>query len=359
MGIRDERQLEFAEKFVREGERGIENLFVRFGKCRVGIKIFEMTKPESILISYPDNKIKKSWIDEFEEMEYKYYNHVTFTNHRSLNKFIEDKFDLIVLDEVHTLSDAQILVLQEMSFTNKKILGLTGTLSEWTKKNLKKSLDLNVIAEYPIEQAIEEGVVSDYEINVVSVPMDDTILQNFGKKPTTEKKRLGALKWVCDTLQESEKDNFFLKLKMMDLFQNSLAKKRKIMSLLSEHKNERVLVFCGSKEFSQSLGIPYHHSSSDNTQEFLNFADGNGKHMAVIRIGATGKTYKPLNLIIINAIDSNSENMTQKIGRAMAIENGNPDKKSKIYIIVTPSSLEEKWIKKSLVTFDEKKIKYL
>ncbi len=131
------------------------------------------------------------------------------------------------------------------------------------------------------------------------------------------------------------------------------------MSLLSDFKKERVLVFCGSKEFAESLGIPYHHSTSKNEQEFEDFANGLGNHMAVIGIGLSGKTYKPLNKVIVNAIDSNSENLTQKIGRCMAIENGNPDKKSRIYIIVTANSLEETWLEKSLVVFDKKKIKFV
>lgn len=358
MTLRDKRQLEFAEQFVREGERGIADLFVRFGKCRMAINVFNITKPSSILISYPDNKIKKSWTDEFKALGFD-YDHVTFTNHRSLSKFQEEQFDLVVLDEVHLLSSSQLFVVQEMSFLNKKMLGLTGTLSDWTKRELSKTLDLKVIAKYPIEQAIEEGVVADYEIIVMEVPLDNTIIQKFGKKDTTERKRIAALQWVCDKLEEEEKSNFYMKLQMMKIFQNSLAKKRKIMSLLSKHKNERVLVFCGSKEFSESLGIPYHHSSSDNSEEFTEFASGKGSHMAVIRIGATGVTFKPLNRIIINAIDSNPENMTQKIGRCMAVENGNPDKKSKIYIIVTPASLEMKWLKRSLEFFDKKKIKYL
>lgn len=356
--LRDIRQKEFAQVFIDNDSRGVLNLFVRFGKIRTSINIFNLTNPTSILISYPDNKIKKSWTDEFKVLGFD-YDHVTFTNHRSLSKFQEDQFDLVILDEVHALSDAQMFVVREMSFLNKKMLGLTGTLSDWTKRELRKTLDLRVIAEYPIEQAISEGVVSDYEINIVPVPMDNTIIQKFGKKNTTERVRLAALQWVCDSLENEGKSNFFMKLKMMDIFQNSLAKKRKIRSLLSKHKDDRVLVFCGSKKFSQDLGIPYHHSSSDNTEEFTDFASGKGSHMAVIRIGASGVTFKPLNLIIINAIDSNSENMTQKIGRCLAIENGNPDKKSKIYIIVTPSSLEEKWLKKSLVMFDEKKIKIL
>lgn len=358
MNLRDKRQIEFADKWIMEGEKGILNLFPRFGKIRTSVHIFNKTNPVSILISYPDNKIKKSWKDEFKILNFDHPD-ITFTNHRSLSKYMEDNFDLIVIDEVHLLSDAQILVLEEIMVANKKVLGLTGTLSSWTEKNLKRSLDLKVVAKYDIATAIKEGVVADYEIIVIKVPMDNTVKQSYKNKIMTEKQRLRTFNYVINKLEEDQKDSFFMKLKVMEIFQNSLSKKRKIMELISQHKKDRVLVFCGRKDFIESLGIPYHHSTSKNENEFNDFAEGKGNHMAVINIGNTGVTYKPLNYIIINSIDSNSENMTQKISRCLAIENTNPDKKGRIYITVVPDSLEMKWLKSSLENFDKDKIKYI
>lgn len=358
MTLRDQRQVEFANTWIREGENGILNLFPRFGKIRTSIHIFNKLNPLSILISYPDNKIKTSWINDFKELGFDYVN-VVFTNHSSLKKHSDKRFGIVVIDEIHLLSDKQMEEVYNLSVINSRILGLTGTLSDWTKKNLKKMLQLNVVATYSISQAIEEGVIADYEITVIKVPMDNTVMNNYKGKVMTEAKRLRNFNFVINKLQEDRKPDFFMKLKVMELFQNSISKKRKIMELISKHKQDRVLVFCGRKDFIETLGIPYHHSTSGNEDEFNDFAEGKGKHMGVIGIGNTGVTYKPLNYIIINAIDSNPENMTQKISRCLAMENNNPDKKGKIYITVTPSSLEMKWLEKSLIFFDEKKIKYI
>ncbi len=39
------------------------------------------------------------------------------------------------------------------------------------------------------------------------------------------------------------------------------------------------------------------------------FVTGKGNHLAVVKIGNTGVTYKPLNRVIINYFDSNAENL--------------------------------------------------
>ena len=81
--------------------------------------------------------------------------------------------------------------------------------------------------------------------------------------------------------------------------------------------------------------------------------------MAVVKIGNTGVTYKPLNKVIINYFDSNAENLAQKINRCMAMEYNTPDKKSHIYIISSDQEVEARWLKKALEFFDKSKIKYV
>ncbi len=79
--------------------------------------------------------------------------------------------------------------------------------------------------------------------------------------------------------------------------------------------------------------------------------------MAVVKIGNTGVTYKPLNKVILNYFDSNAQNLAQKVNRCMSMEYNNPDKKAIIYIISTNESVEEKWLNKALEFFDKDKIK--
>lgn len=366
MTLRDQRQLEFSETWINTGEFGILNLCPRFGKIRTSINIIKKTKPRNIIIAYPDNKIKDSWKADFEELEHDDSN-VTYTTHLSLKKFITNEYDLIIIDEIHLLSEAQIDATKELINNHLredceykgKVLGLTGSLSKWTEKTLNEQLSLYVVAEYPMAKAIEEGVIVDYEIFVKTVPLDNVEKQNFKGKIRTEKKQFDALSWAINKAEEDGKNTMFLRLARMRIIQNSIAKREHTKRILKQLKDERILVFCGVTSIADSLGIPSYHSKNSEKQMFEDFASGKGNHMAVVKIGNTGVTYKPLNKVIINYFDSNGENLAQKINRCMAMEYNNPNKKAVIYIICSTEVVEQRWLNKALEFFDKDKIKFV
>jgi superfamily II DNA or RNA helicase len=355
--LRDKRQQEFAQVFLDNGKNGILNLCPRFGKIYTTINILEkLDKDINILIAYPDLKIKSAWEQDFLARKYKNSN-IIYTTHLSIKKHTEVLFDLVILDEIHLLSDAQIEAVKDLQTDN--VLGLTGTLCYFTERTLKNELDLDVLAEYPIEQAIKEGVITDYEIRVISVALDNKVENNYKGKWKSEKKQFDAYGWVIDQMERQRKSTMFLRLARMRIVQSSLAKLNKTKELLAKHKDERILVFCGVTKIADALGIPVYHSKAGDKQVFEDFASGKGNHLAVVKIGNTGVTYKPLNRVIINYFDSNAENLAQKINRCMAMEYNTPDKKAHIYIICSTEEVEKKWLKKALEFFDSKKIAYL
>lgn len=356
--IRDKRQQEFADVWL-ESKHGILNLCPRFGKIFTTINALEkMPDGITILIAYPDVKIKDSWQTDFEKRRY-YNPNITYTTHLSLKKYVDFEFDVIIIDEIHLLSDAQLDVTDELIKNNNHVLGLTGTLSGTTEREIEERLDLHVIAHYPIELAIQEGVIVDYEINVIKVPLDNTVMVKYKTKTRTEKQQFDSYAWVIDQLERQNRNTMFLRLARMRIIQSSLAKTNATKALLAEYKNERILVFCGLTKIADELGIPSYHSKSDEKQVFDDFAEGRGNHLAVVKIGNTGVTYKPLNKVIINYFDSNGENLAQKINRCMAMEYNTPDKKAHIYIISSNEEVEAKWLKKALEFFDNSKIKYI
>ena len=261
MTLRDRRQREFADVWLNNGRHGILNLCPRFGKIRTTINILEELNNPSVLIAYPDNKIKESWQADFEERNYD-DSKVTYSTHLSLKKLVDQEYDIIIIDEIHLLSEAQIEVCKDLFSNNASILGLTGTLSMDTEINLEKELDIHVMAHYPIEKAIEEGVIVDYEITVIRVPLDNKTPVDYKGKTRTEKKQFDNLTWAIDTKMALRGDTMFLRLARMRIIQSSLAKINTTKRLLDKYKDERVLVFCGTTSVADSLGIPSHHSKS-------------------------------------------------------------------------------------------------
>jgi superfamily II DNA or RNA helicase len=356
MSLREQRQKEFADIWMKE-KWGILNLCPRFGKIYTTINILEqMPKDISILIAYPDVKIKDSWEEDFKTRKYNNPN-ITYTTHLSMHKHANNMYDIVIIDEIHLLSDAQLDAAYDVTLRNPQALGLTGTLSSWTEAELYQRLQLPVLAHYPIEQAIEEGVIVDYQITVLKVPLDNIVVQEVKGKERTEKKHFDACSWVIDKLDREGKNTMMLRLKRMRIIQNSIAKLALTRQLLQKYNQERVLVFCGTTDMADNLGIPSHHSKSGDKEAFKKFAEGEGNHMAVVKIGNTGVTYKPLNKVVLNYFDSNAENLAQKVNRCMAMEYNNPDKKADIYIISTDEPVEEKWLNKALEFFDKEKIR--
>jgi superfamily II DNA or RNA helicase len=356
--LRIKRQQELAQAWIDGGKFGIIYAAPRFGKIYTTINIFEKIKPKSILIAYPDNKIKQSWKDDFKKRGWDDAG-VTYTTHLSMHKYKNNAYDVVVIDEIHLLSDAQIEAANELIINNSVVLGLTGTLSKFTEKTLWEQLKLRPVATYTIEQAIKEGVIVDYEIIVRMIPLDNKVKQDYKGKMKTEKAQFDAYTWVIKKKEGSGQSTMFLRLGRMRIVQNSLAKLECTKRILQNFKDERILVFCGVTKIADGLGIPSYHSKKNEKEVFNDFVEGKGNHLAVVKIGNTGVTYKPLNRVIINYFDSNAENLAQKINRCMAMEYDNPEKKAKIYIISSNEEVELRWLKKALEFFDKSKIKYI
>lgn len=352
--IREIRQWEFANKWLESNRFYILLLSPRMGKCKVGINIMEKMNFPKTLICYPDIKIRKSWEDDFKKFGFDNSN-ITFSTYLSLHKQLNGAYDLIILDEIHSTSENQINVLKELFSINKTVLGLTGTLADDTIYTLKQELGLDVLATYPIEQAIKEGVVSNFQINIVQVPLDNKIKQYKGK---TEKQKFDAYTYLIDKFENEGKDSKFMRLNRMRIIQNSLAKKNATKLILERNSEERILVFAGLKKIADDLDIPSFHSETKDVSLLHKFASGEGNKLAVVRMGSAGITFKPLNQVVINYFSSNGEDLTQKLMRSMSYEYDNPNKTAVITIICSTEPTERKWLVKALSGINNERINW-
>lgn len=371
--LRTKRQEEFAKVYLDHtnkerdgsmfwkalGSGGILDLCPRFGKCRVAINVFQsLGALTRILIAYPNVAIQDSWKEEFKKTGFN-PKHVKFTTHRSLHKFNPKDFDIIVVDECHLLSEKQRGDLWKMRIGPIRILGLTGTLDSFTENDLLRHCVLPVCGKYSMDEGIKEKVITDYHITVKTIPLDTVQKVKYKASVRTEKEQFDAYSAVIEKLEKTGADTFYLRLARMRLIQASRGKIKATNDLLDTFKGERVLTFCGLIKSAEALKCPSYHSKSKNDKAFRDFTSGKGDNLAVVKIGDTGVTYKPLSKVIINYFDSNPENLCQKINRCMGMEYSNPGKKADIWIVSSDEPTEQKWLKKALKFFDPKKITYI
>lgn len=351
---RDGLQEKIAKSCLGEN-KGILDISMRFGKCRIGVLMLQALNSPKVLITYPDNKIKNSWLEEFEKMEYD-DSGVTFSSNRSIHKHEDGDFDVIFVDECHKLSEKNVESLKKLLKAVKRAYFFTGTLSRNTEYTLLKDLGLRVIASYSQDQAIADGIVSDYRINVITVPLDDKQLIQYKKKRKTEKKQFNAYSWVINKMEEEGKDTFSLRLARMRLIQNSIAKMRATRKLLSQFKDERILVFCGLIKVADELGIPVEHSKSEGGI-LEKFKKGEINHAAVVKMGASGQTYPKLHKVVLNYCSSNEDDFRQMLGRATNLDFDG--KIAEVYVICSTEKVEKDWLHKAFASMDPAKIKWL
>jgi superfamily II DNA or RNA helicase len=359
---RDELQLQFANDFINKGFYGLMYIAPRFGKIKTTINC--LTTKDKVIIAYPEVNIKKSWVDDIKKWKFK-NKKVKYSTYRSFDKLSEN-CDVLILDEVHLISENQLKSIKKyiVKYNIKKVIGLSGTLSEKTIQDLDKYLGLKVLVEYSIDSAIKDGVITDYKIDVyytkLSTKKNILVKWKGGEFYTSEKASFDNLSKKIDGFTTI--DNFTrnkiksIRLMRMNIIKKSQAKIDLTKSLLSKHKGKRVLTFSGLTEVADNLGIPSYHSGSKDDSTKDRFINGVISHLSIVNKLNTGITFPKLNLAIINFFDSNAENMAQKISRVTCMEYDNLDKVAHIIIVCTDEPVETKWLNSALTFFDKTKI---
>lgn len=350
MEIRQKIQKQAVETFL-EKKSGILHISMRVGKTKVGLDILKALPIKNALIAYPDNKIYDGWVAEMKKWGYPGNISIQFTNYASIEKYEKEQYDVVVLDEIQMMSPRQRISAVIHMNKAKYHLGLTGTLSTDSAKEWSE-LGMDVIMAYSVEDAIKDGIIAPYQITIHTVALDETVKEKNKKgKFVTEKQRYDAYSYVIQKLKEEGRDFKFIALHRNRVLQSSVAKKQKTLQLIEQFKTRKTLVFTGLKKIAESLGIPYHHSTSQNDVAFEDFKAGSCSQLAVVNIGRAGVTFKDLEVIIISSFTGNEETTEQIIARALNKDISN--KIADIHIICSTEDAEIKKLKKTLSNFNE------
>lgn len=354
--MRQVRQAEAKDAWFDSDRRSIINACPRFGKIKTSIEIMKDMDVGTVLIVYPRTDIKDGWEKDFEKWGYK--PPVTeYSTYRSLDKAVLNNWDLIIYDELHEASDAQLDVIAGID-KRIPVLGLTGTITSKTESQIWDKTGIDVCYRYSIDQGVEEGILCDYTIHVHHIPLDNKVayIKRASGKVLTEKKAFDNLDYAIKKLKEKRQNTFFMELKKIAMVQSSLAKREFTKRLLAAYNNERVLVFCGVQEIADALGIPSYHSGNKNKQVLDAFCNGEGLHLATIKMMQAGVTITPINKGVINYTSGNPEDSAQKICRFLGFEYNTPDKKAEIHVVCTTEKFEIERIRTALLFFNQEKI---
>lgn len=356
----DKLQDEWSTAYVNSNKRCTLHLAPRTGKIHTTIKVWRKlgweNSSKKILISYPDNKILRSWKDDIQKCNFQgciFY----FTNISSLGKYVGDTFDMFVYDECHEGSDREIKWIKEISKTSEYVLGLSGTINEWSERILN-SLGIPILIRYPIEMAVKDEIISEYEIFIHLIDLDTKVkTKNSKGRMVSEKTRWDNLSYVITKKEMDGEDTVILRIKRKKLSSESIAKRKKVRELLTKMKNERLLVFTGLQKVAEDLDIPFYHSKCKTDETFQQFVNEEIDQLAMVNIGGIGVTYKNMDAIILANFTHNEENTEQIIARALVMDY--KSKVAKIHILCLNEKDEINKLKKTVKNFNKSKIKYV
>lgn len=338
---REELQEKYKNEWLSSSRRAVLLLAPRIGKTKIAINIIEEAGYKKILVAFPRNDIKSSWDNELDKLGVLLPG-LVYTTFVSLHKHLEEQWDLIIIDEIQEASDN---VLDRVP-KEGDILCLTGTMTKTTENNILERTGIYVCSEYTIKEAVEDGVICDYEINVHRIELEGIEAHKFNILNRRHMKAEGSYKNM-------------LKLQMIGLLQKSEVKVEYTKALIKKYEEERLLIFCGQTEIADKLGIPVYHSKKKEKQIFDDFCKGNGQHLACVKLIQAGITILPINRGIINYTSGASEDCAQKICRFLGKELYAPGKKAIIEFLSINEPFDQQRVKTALNMFDNSKINYI
>tara|TARA_R110000868_G_scaffold14426_4_gene67212 strand:+ start:26620 stop:27693 length:1074 start_codon:yes stop_codon:yes gene_type:complete len=355
---KDEIQRQIKDTIIQNNCRGIVLSSVRSGKCRIlleTIKKHSLEENPVVFLAYPNIDIKNSWINECELIGY--YPEFIFSTFMSLDKNKDAEASYYIFDEAHLLGEEnQLPIAGEIADNNKHVIFASGTYNKTTLHNIKMYTEMKLIVNYSTEQAIEDGIISDFTIFIHKYELNNFETVEYGKSrkwKSTEKKecnRLGAR--VTNSMGQAR---MFAALERMRFINTNHTLTKTVKYWIKQNFEQRFILFVSDEKTGSRYEIPMFNSKSKNDIILKEFQEGVLNHLCLIKKASAGVTFPNLQNILITAINSNGENLEQMVGRSLLDDTEH----SNIHIFVSTEEFQIKWLIKSLEGIDKSRIKYV
>lgn len=324
----------------------------RSGKTKAMLDALRPIQHLNILIIVPFNPVKESW--EREIIKWKYEGKLQIILRNSLHTIDLSEYHLIVKDECHLTSEKEFGILSK---ANKPICAITGTLGKNAKSKLLYRLGLKEKFRYEVKDAIEDKIISDFNLNVHYCYLDNKEKSiDINGELFTEQQAYNKFTNKINYFEET--NNLNLKLlysgKRARLIYSSKDKIEKCKALVA--KKKRVLVFTQLTNVANYLCRKSFHSKKPDLQILEDFKTGKINKLAVVNTINMGVTILNLKHAIIQQLNSKEETAIQRILRVMNLEG---DRKATVDVFCVKNTVDEKWIQSALAFMDSTKINYM
>lgn len=330
------------------------------GKTKVGLTHLDRnTSPlNTVLVVAPKKSIFQSWIDDAGKFDMAYLlGRVVFTTYLSLNKHNPNDYDIVYLDEVHSLLDSHRYFLDNFK---GKILGLTGTppKHQGSEKGRMVNEYCPVVYSFQADDAVENNILNDYKIFVHMLELSekkDYLVKNKNNSFLTSEK-LNYNYW-SQRVESGGGNMHMLRVMRMRALMEYPSKERYTKKLLASiTQKNKVIVFANTQEQADKLSQYSYHSGNTRSDENLQlFKDGQISCLSTVHQLSEGVNIPNLRQGVILHAYGNERKSAQRIGRLLRL---NPDDTAIVHILCYKNTIDEHWVKQALEGFDQSKVTY-
>jgi len=330
------------------------------GKTLIGLKYIDhfegLIKKARVLIVAPKLSIFDSWKSDAEKFNIDISN-VEFTTYLSLNKKTATDYDLLVLDECHSLLYSHHAFLG--MFTGR-ILGLTGTPPRHYKSEKGEMVAkyCPIVFKYITDSAVEDDILNDYRIIVhrMSLSTKNNIPVKLKDKSfyTSEVKNYSywTQRIMDATTKKQEQIASIMRMKAIMDFKT----KEEYVKDLALDIEDKCIVFCNTQDQADRLCKHSYHSNNPDSEDNLKaFKEGQIDYLSCVLQLNEGVNIPELKVGIIMHAYGNERKSSQRIGRLLRL---NPDDTATIHILCYKDTVDDRWVTEALKDFDQSKIKY-
>lgn len=355
---RDEIQNKISEKIKQRKHEGLIFLPTGTGKSKIIIESLDESITDILWVCASEKARDSTVKEEFRKWKGN-YNIVTTICWHSLPNY--DKFhQLVVLDEVQMITPERIKYFKK--YFPDKIIAVTGTKPRDREKlDLITSLGLEIIVEKHVDEAVQEELISDYEVEIYYTKLNNIHKNRIkGNKGYFYKTEVESYSWYTNKIALTEDKLLRKKLSLARarFIYNLESKKEFSKMILNKFKDKRTVSFSKSIEVAKEFSKNALHSKMKKKDKKKVIEEFNSKKISLIstvEMVNTSENFTDVELIFINQLDSNPANYLQRQGRGLRIRK---DYVAKIIIICVKDTQDESWVKECISSLDQKKIKH-
>lgn len=331
------------------------------GKTLIGLKYIDHFQQKSsdtlrVLVVAPKLSIFDSWRSDAEKFGLSLDN-IEFTTYLSLHKHNPHNYDIVVLDECHSLLYSHSAFL---AVYTGRILGLTGTPPRYARSEKGEMVFqyCPVMFTYITDDAVDDAILNDYQVVVHRMTLSEKnnhqVKTKAGSFYTSERKNYDY--WSRRIAESrSKKEEQISSVMRMRAMMDFKTKETYAKELLEEIE-DKCIVFCNTQEQADRICDHSYHSANEDSEANLQlFKDGNINQLSCVMQLNEGVNIPNLKVGVILHAYGNERKSNQRIGRLLRL---NPDEKATVHILCYKDSVDERWVTEALKDLDPKKISY-